>query len=65
MNRTVSLRRFHSLAEMKADSYRYWREQQPAARLAAVADLNAEIYALKGAPGDAPRLQRTVRLLKR
>lgn len=63
MKRQVSLQRFQSLDEMKAASYRYWRERPPHARLAAVAELNAEIHALKG--GDEPRLQRTIQLLKR
>jgi hypothetical protein len=60
-----TFRRFGSFDEMKADARRYWRTQPPHARLMAVTELNNELYALKGAPGDAPRLQRTVRILKR
>ena len=63
--RQVSLRRFCDFEALKADSYRYWREQPPHARLSAVAELNAELNALKGVAGNGPRLQRTVRLLKR
>lgn len=65
MKRHVTLRRFRSLNDMKADSYRYWRQQPDFARLAAVTELNSDMRALKGAPGDAPRLQRVVRLFKR
>lgn len=63
MQRETVLRRFTSLDDMKADSYRYWRRQPDFARLAAVTELNSDIWALKGS--DAPRLQRIVRLLKR
>ena len=59
------LRQFGSFDEMKLDSYRYWRSQPDFARLAAVTELNADTYGLKGLSGDAPRLQRVVRLLKR
>ena len=65
MGKQITLRRFGSFDEMKADTYRYWRQQPDFARLAAVTELNAEIYGLKGLPGDASRLQRIVRLLKR
>ena len=65
MKKAVTLRRFDSLDGMKAESYRYWQQQPAHARLAAVTELNAELEALKGIRGDAPRLQRTVRLLKR
>ena len=65
MKEHMTLRRFRSLEYMKRDSFRYWREQPAHARLAAVSELNAELYALKGIPGDAPRLQRTAQLLKR
>jgi hypothetical protein len=65
MEREITLRRFGSFEDMKADSYRYWREQPEHARLAAVAELNSDTWALKGRLGDAPGLQRTIRLLKR
>jgi hypothetical protein len=65
MERQLALRRFRTFDEMKAESYRYWRQQPDHVRLAAVTELNAEIFALKGIPGDASRLQRVVQLLKR
>jgi hypothetical protein len=65
MEKDMMLRRLRSFKEMKADSYRYWRRQPGHARLAAVTELNSDMWALKGAGGDAPRLQRVVRLLKR
>ena len=65
MEREITLRRLGSLDEMKADSYSYWRRQPAFARLAAVTELNSDLAALKGTRGDAPRLQRVVRLLKR
>ena len=65
MRKPMTLRRFRSLEEMKLDSYRYWRAQPAHARLAAVTELNADLYAMKGIRGDAPRLQRTIQLLKR
>jgi hypothetical protein len=65
MERVVTLRLFRSFDDMKTDSYRYWQEQPEFARLEAVSELNAELYALKGIPGDAPRLQRIVRILER
>ena len=65
MKKPMTLRRFRSVDDMKTESYRYWREQPAHARLAAVMELNDELYRMKGIPGDAPRLQRTVQLLKR
>jgi hypothetical protein len=62
MERETTLRRFTGFDDMKADSYRYWRGQPDFARLAAVTELNSDIWALKGS--DAPRLQRVVRVIR-
>ena len=55
-----SVRVYHSLAEMKADEYRYWQSRPVWERMDAVEELNATAYALKGweMPPDVPRLQR-------
>jgi hypothetical protein len=65
MDRKITLRRFGSFEEAKADSYRYWRSRPGFERLAAVTELNSDLWQLKGLRGDAPRLQRVVRILKR
>jgi hypothetical protein len=55
---TWTLKRYENLAEMKADEYRYWQGQPAHARVAAISQLTAEQYALKG--HHVRRLQRTL-----
>lgn len=44
-----TVRRFDSLADVKADEYRYWQSRPVHERLTAVSDLSIEGYKLKGA----------------
>lgn len=59
---TWSLIRYDDLAEMKADEYRFWQSQPGHARIAAISQLTAEQYAMKGQ--HVRRLQRTLVRLK-
>ena len=54
------VRKFASFDEMKADEYRYWQSRPEYERVAAVSELTQELYAMKGAVSDVPRLQRTL-----
>lgn len=54
------LRKYESFDDMKADDYDYWQSRPVHERLAAVDELTRAVYALKGAPPDAFRLQRTL-----
>ncbi|MGO9262617.1 MAG: hypothetical protein ACLQU1_41000 [Bryobacteraceae bacterium] len=58
MDKTI--RKYTSFEEMKADEYRYWQSRPAHERLNAVSELTEELYAMKGAAPDVPRLQRTV-----
>jgi hypothetical protein len=58
MDKTI--RKYASFDEMKADEYRYWQSRPIHERIAAVSELTRELYAMKGAASDAPRLQRTL-----
>ena len=58
MDKTI--RKYLSFDEMKADEYRYWQSRPIHERVAAVSELTRELYAMKGADPDAPRLQRTL-----
>jgi hypothetical protein len=58
MDKTI--RRFASLDAMKADEYRYRQSRSVQERMDAVSELTLAIYAMKGAPLDVPRLQRTL-----
>jgi hypothetical protein len=58
MDKTIQ--KYASFDEMKADEYRYWQSRLVHERLAAVSELSWEQYAMKGAVGDVPRLQRTL-----
>lgn len=60
-----SIRRYTDFEEMKADEYRYWQSRPIHERVAAVAELTQEHYALKDAAPDVPRLQRTLVRLER
>jgi hypothetical protein len=50
---------------MKADEYKYWRQQPACVRMDAVAEITKEAYSLKDSPRDASRHQRTISRLKR
>lgn len=63
MDKTI--RRYTDFEEMKADEYRYWQSRPVHERVKAVFELTQECYALKGAPLDVPRLQRTLVRLER
>lgn len=58
MDKTI--RKYASLAEMKADEYRYWQSRPVHERIAAIEELTKEGYRMKGLGPDAFRLQRTV-----
>jgi hypothetical protein len=58
MDKTI--RRCSSLAEMKAEEYRYWQDRPVQERMDAVSDLTLAVYAMKGALPDVSRLQRTL-----
>jgi hypothetical protein len=58
MDKTIH--RYASLDAMKADEYRYWQSRSVQERMDAVSELTLTIYAMKGAPPDVPRLQRTL-----
>jgi hypothetical protein len=61
----MALRRFTSLEEMKAEEYRYWQSRPGHERMQAVYELTQEMYAIRNASADAPRLQRTLVRVKR
>jgi hypothetical protein len=63
MDKTIRI--YHSLDEMKADEYRYWQSRPADERMDAVAEITLATYAMKGAPPDVPRLQRTLVHLQR
>ncbi len=63
MDKTI--RKYRSLAEMKADEYRYWQSRPAYERMEAVAELTLAAYELKGMAPDALRLQRTLVHLQR
>jgi len=56
----MTLRKYTSLEEMKADEYRYWQSRPAEERLNAVEEMIATAYALKGweLKPDVSRLQR-------
>jgi len=58
MDKTI--RKFTSLADMKAEEYRYWQSRPVHERVAAVSELTQEQYEMKGLVCDVPRLQRTL-----
>lgn len=55
---TWSMTCYHDLNQMKADEYRYWQSQPGHLRIAAISELTAEQYAMKGQ--HVRRLQRTL-----
>jgi hypothetical protein len=60
-----TLRKYTSFEEAKADEYRYWQSRPAHERVDAVSEITQELYAMKGAVPDVPRLQRTLVHLKR
>ncbi len=60
-----TIRRYVSLAAMKAEEYEYWQLQPPQERMEAVSEISFEAYGLKDLPPHALRLQRTLVHLKR
>jgi hypothetical protein len=58
MDKTI--RKFTSLADMKAEEYRYWQSRPIHERVNAVSELTQEQYEMKGLVRDVPRLQRTL-----
>jgi hypothetical protein len=63
MDKTI--RKYTSFDEAKADEYRYWQSRPAQERMAAVSEITQELYAMKGAVPDVPRLQRALVHLKR
>ena len=55
---TWSMTRYTDLDQMKADEYAYWQSQPGHVRIAAISEMTAEQYALKGQ--HVRRLQRTL-----
>jgi hypothetical protein len=55
MDKTIRI--YASQKEMKADEYRYWQSRPVHERMDAVAEINLDTYAMKGAAPDVPRLQ--------
>jgi hypothetical protein len=51
----IAIRKFSSHEEQRAEDYRYWQSRTPAERLAAVWELTALAYRLKGVHYDASR----------
>ena len=58
MDKTIH--KYASVDAMKADEYEYWQSRSVQERMDAVSELTLAIYAMKGAPADVPRLQRTL-----
>jgi hypothetical protein len=56
----LTMRKYTSFDEMKADEYRYWQSRPAYERLDAVEEMNRTAYAIKGVElePDVPRLQR-------
>ena len=56
----LTVRKFKSLDEMKADEYRYWQSRPVWERMDAVEEMVEAAYAIKGweIEPDVPRLQR-------
>jgi hypothetical protein len=61
----VTIRKYTSQTEMKADEYRYWQSRPAHERMEAVFQLTTAAYALKGIALDVPRLQGPVVRLPR
>jgi hypothetical protein len=57
---SLTLRRYTSLDEMKADEYAYWQSRPAHERMDAVEELNLAAYEIKGLEPEpnVPRLQR-------
>ena len=60
---TWTMTRYTDFDQVKADEYGYWQSQPAHVRIAAISELTAEQYAMKGQ--HVRRLQRTFVRLKR
>ena len=60
---TWTMTRHTNFEQVKADEYAYWQSQPAHVRIAAISELTAEQYAMKGQ--HVRRLQRTFVRLKR
>jgi hypothetical protein len=56
----LTIRKYTSFDEMKADEYRYWQSRPVYERMDAVEEINRAAYEIKGLElePDVPRLQR-------
>ncbi len=63
--RAYPIRRFETLDAMKDEEHAYWLDQPAHERLAESAELTASAHRLRTQNADAPRLQRTIRRIKR
>jgi hypothetical protein len=63
MDKTI--RKYTSLAAMKADEYRYWQSRPVHERMEAVSEITLSLYAMKGGLADVPRLEGPVKVLQR
>ena len=61
----MTIRKYTSHKEMKADEYRYWQSRPVHERMAAVSELTTATYELKGKAPDVSRLQGPVVRLPR
>jgi hypothetical protein len=59
------IKRFSSLAMMKADEYASWRRVSLRERLRAVMDISNGLYGLKGQAPNVRRLQRSLVRIQR
>jgi hypothetical protein len=55
-----TIRKYTTFDEMKADEYRYWQSRPVHERVAAIWELTAEGYTMRGCKPDDFRLQRTL-----
>ena len=55
----MTIRKYTSFDEMKADEYRYWQSRPVHERMDAVEEINLTVYEIKGVEPepDVPRLQ--------
>jgi len=61
----MTLRKFASHKEMKADEYRYWQSRPVQERMDAVSEITLAAYSLKGQVPDVQRLERVAVRLQR
>ncbi|MBF0466643.1 MAG: hypothetical protein HQK88_15930 [Nitrospirae bacterium] len=62
----LTIRRYNSFEEMKADEYKYWQQQPAHVRMDVVEELTREaFFGLRDLPPNESRLQRTLCHIKR